>query len=1048
MSIIDAVFNRARVVMLVFVMIIIAGVLAYIAIPKESEPDIPIPVFYVSIFHEGIAPKDAERLLLRPMEKELKSIEGLKEMRSVAGEGYASITLEFNAGFGSDKALLDVREKVDMAKSQLPPDTDEPSITEVNISLFPVLSIALSGLISEQELVSIARKLKNKLEAISGVLKADIGGDREEMMEVVIEPSVIEAYNLTFSDITNLLHKNNKLVAAGALDNGAGRMIIKIPGIIENIDDVLGFPVKVAGDTVVTFKDLVSIRRVFKDPVGFARISSNPAVVLEISKKLGSNIIEIIDNVRKTVEGERKNWPESLHVTFMQDKSVQINNMLTDLQNNILTAIILVIIVIIAFLGPRPAFLVGMAIPGSFLAGILIMYIMGITINIVVLFSLILVVGMLVDGAIVTIELADRKIAEGMKRKEAYAFASKRMAWPIIASNATTLAVFLPLIFWPGMVGEFMKYLPITVLITLIASLFMALIFIPVLGGLIGNKKVSNINAFDNIRMAESGNISEINGVTGAYLRLLKKCLHYPGKIFSLAFLLLILTYALYGKYGQGIEFFPKMEPDFIQVQVQARGDLSVYEKDELTKKVEKRLLDMGVFKAIYSRTIGNNSSQSNMPADVIGVIQLEFINWRLRPSASYIIEDVRARIAGIAGVKAQVRESESGPSSGKPVQIEIQSTNTNKLDIAVEEIKKTMGEIGNFVDVEDSRPIPGIEWRMQLNREQAAFYGADVTTIGNAVQMLTTGLKLAEYQPDDSDKELDIRLRFPDNHRSLEQLLQLRIPTIKGHIPLTNLMSFDVAQKTGNLNKINGNRVMIIKAGVAKGFLVDTQVKLLKEALDKNNFDPNVSVFFKGQDKDQKETGVFLIKAFFAALFLMITILLIQFNNFYQTILILSAIIFSTAGVLLGLLITGNPFGIVMGGIGLIALAGIVVNNNIVLIDTYNDLKNKEVEPMEAILRTAAQRMRPVLLTSVTTILGLLPMVFAMNIDLVGQDIAFGAPSTQLWVQLSSAIVGGLSFATLLTLVLTPCMLMIGETFSLKDKLISLFNFLKRRII
>ena len=256
------------------------------------------------------------------------------------------------------------------------------------------------------------------------------------------------------------------------------------------------------------------------------------------------------------------------------------------------------------------------------------------------------------------------------------------------------------------------------------------------------------------------------------------------------------------------------------------------------------------------------------------------------------------------------------------------------------------------------------------------------------------------------------------------------------------------MAQKTGNLNKINGNRVMIIKAGVAKGFLVDTQVKLLKEALDKNNFDPNVSVFFKGQDKDQKETGVFLIKAFFAALFLMITILLIQFNNFYQTILILSAIIFSTAGVLLGLLITGNPFGIVMGGIGLIALAGIVVNNNIVLIDTYNDLKNKEVEPMEAILRTAAQRMRPVLLTSVTTILGLLPMVFAMNIDLVGQDIAFGAPSTQLWVQLSSAIVGGLSFATLLTLVLTPCMLMIGETFSLKDKLISLFNFLKRRII
>lgn len=1032
MKIIDAAFDRSRVVMLAFVMILISGASAYIAIPKESEPDVPIPIFYVSLFHEGIAPEDAERLLIRPMEKELQSLEGLKEMRSLAGEGYASVTVEFSAGFDSDKALLDVREKVDTAKAQLPPNTDEPTVTEVNVALFPVLSVALSGLVPERELVQISRKLKDKLEALPGVLTADIGGDREEMMEVVVDPSSIEAYDITFSDITTLLQNNNKLVAAGALDSGAGRMILKVPGVIEDINDVLELPLKVVGDTVVTFKDVLSIRRVFKDPEGFARIAGNRAVVLEISKRLGANIIETIADVRAIIEQERKGWPESVEVTFMQDKSVEINDMLSDLQNNILSAVVLVMIVIVAFLGVRPAILVGMAIPGSFLAGILVLYSIGITINIVVLFSLILVVGMLVDGAIVTIELADRKVSEGMKRKEAYAFASKRMAWPIIASTATTLVVFLPLLSWPGTVGEFMKYLPITVIITLLASLFMALIFIPVLGGLTGNKVATDTNRLAAIRAAENGNISEIKGVTGGYLRLLEKLLHHPAKIFAIAVILLISTYITYGELGRGVEFFPETEPEFIQVQVQARGDLSVYEKDDFVKRVEKRLLDMDIFKAIYARTFGNSNNQSGMPADVIGVIQLEFINWRLRPPASEIIEDVRLRLAGVAGIKTQVRKAQSGPSDGKPVQVQIQATDPEKLPIAIAKIEKLMVNMGGFVDVEDSRPLPGIEWRMQLDREQAARYGADVTTIGSAVQMLTTGLKLAEYQPDDADEELDIRLRFPSDERSLEQLSQLRIPTPIGHVPATNFITFETVQKTGNLNRVDGNRVMTIKADVSEDLLVDTQVKALKAAVVQNYFDPSVSIHFKGQDEDQKETGAFLGKAFFIAIFLMITILLIQFNNFYQAGLILSAIIFSTAGVLLGLLITGNPFGIVMGGIGVIALAGIVVNNNIVLIDTYNDLKRKGLEPIDAILRTAAQRMRPVLLTSVTTILGLLPMVFAMNIDLIGQDIAFGAPSTQWWVQLSSAIAGGLAFATLLTLILTPCMLMMGENFSL----------------
>lgn len=1028
MQIIDAAFDRSRVVMLAFVMLLIAGAYSYIAIPKESDPDIPIPTFHVMMYHEGISPEDAERLLIRPMEKELQSLDGLKEMRSIGGEGHASVTLEFHAGFDPDQALLDIREKVDLAKPELPPDTKEPRVMEVNVALFPVLGVALSGAVPERALVKIAQNLQDKLESLPGVLEADIGGDREEMMEVVIDPTLMESYNITFQDITALMQNNNQMIAAGALDTGAGRIVVKVPGVIEDIHDVMNLPLKTVGDIVVSFKDVVSIRRTFKDPEGFARLKGENAVVLEISKRLGANIIETIEDVRSIVKEEQKSWPKTVRVTFMQDKSLQIRDMLGDLQNNIISAIVLVMIVVIAVLGVRPALLVGMAIPGSFLIGILAIHAMGLTLNFVVLFSLILVVGMLVDGVIVTIELADRKIAEGLERKEAYALAAKRMAWPVIASTATTLVVFVPLLFWPGMIGEFMKFMPITVLCTLIASLFMALVFIPVLGGLIGSKKPGDSDSLASIRAAENGDLNEIKGPTGSYLRFLEKLLYHPAKVLGVALAFIVIIFMVFINFGEGVEFFPDVEPELIQVQVQARGDLSVYEKDALVKRVEDKLLDMEVFKSIYSRTFGSSKTQQGMPEDVIGVIQLEFIHWRQRQPASKIIKTVRARLSDVVGVKVQVREDDNGPSSGKPVEIEIRSINTEKLSNGVEQLQALMREVGGFVDIEDDRPLPGIEWRIEIDRELAAKFGADVSILGNAVQMLTTGLKVGEYQPDDADEELDIRLRFAAKDRHLEQLTQLRIPTQIGHIPIGNFITFNAAQKTGNINRVDSHRVMTIKADVEEGISVDRQIQRLKEAVANSSFDPDFEIYFKGEDIEQQEAGAFLTKAFMIAIFMVTAILVMQFNNFYQAGLVLSAILFSTGGVFLGLLITGNPFGIVMCGIGVIALAGIVVNNNIILIDTYNNIKAQGIPPIEAVLRTAAQRMRPILLTSITTILGLLPMVFAMTIDFVNQDIAFGAPSTQLWTQLSSAITGGLAFATVLTLVLTPCLLILGE--------------------
>lgn len=1015
-AIIDAAFNRSRVVLLVLAFLLIAGSISWLNIPKESAPDVAVPIVYVSLNHEGISPDDAERLLVRPMEKELQSVEGLKEMKSTASEGHASLIMTFYAGHDIQRALVDVREKVDMAKSELPDDTDEPIVQEVNFALFPIITIALSGPVPERALIQLARNLKDRLETIPTVLKADIGGDRERMMEVVVDPVVMETYGVRFEQVIDLIYNNNKLVAAGAVDTGNGRMVIKVPGVVESLEDVIKLPIKVSGDTVVTLGDVAQVRSTFKDPEGFARVGAQPALTLEISKRIGANIIETIEAVQKIIEEERARWPDTIRVAYMQDQSKQIKTMLSDLTNNVLTAIILVMVVVVAALGLRSAILVGIAIPGAFLTGILVISSLGYTLNMVVLFSLILVVGMLVDGAIVISELADRNRANGMNVRDSFRAASQRMSWPVTASTMTTLAVFLPLLFWPGMVGQFMKYLPITVIICLTASLAMALIFIPVLGGSLGRNTTLD------------GSSPDLSKIEHSYHKLLGKLLQRPGMVLVIAIAALIATYFIYGKLGRGVEFFPSVEPEQAQIQLHARGDLSIHEKDALLREVERRILDMPELKSISSRSF-NSVSGTDRADDVVGVIQLEFIDWELRRKASQIIDEMEQRTSDIAGVQIEFVKAEHGPSQGKPIQIQVASREQDRMLAAAAKIKEIMDATEGFVGIEDSLPQPGIEWRLQIDREQAARYGVDVTMLGQSVQMLTGGIKVTDYRPDDTDDEVDIRVRFPVSERNLERLNTLTITTQRGQIPISNFVKIIPAPKTGTVTRVDGQRVVIIKSDVREGVLVDDMLKSLKQRLLQEQPDPFVAVTFKGEDEDQREAAVFLMSAFGVAIFLMTVILVTQFNSLYQAVLVLSAIVFSTAGVLIGLLVTSQPFGIVMVGLGIIALAGIVVNNNIVLIDTYNRIRRDEgLPPVEAALATGTLRLRPVFLTAITTVLGLMPMVFALNVNLIERHVAFDAPSTQWWTQLSSAIAGGLTFATLLTLLLTPCMLVLGE--------------------
>ncbi len=1023
MDVIELAMLRSRTVVLSLLVILIGGVVAYTTIPKEAEPDIEIPVVYVSIEHDGISPEDAERLLVRPMEQELRSIEGVKEMTANAYEGGANVQLEFDAGIDTKQALQDVREKVDLAQAKLPGETEEPTVNEVKMSRFdPMLVLNLAGDVPERTLTTIAKNLKEKVEGLQGVLEVNLVGTREELMEVVVDPLAMESYGLDQAQIIQFVSRNNRLVAAGALHASEGRFPVKVPGVFESAADVLDMPIKAAGDRVVHFKDIAEVRRTYKDAESVARLNGKPALAIEVVQRSRANVIDTIEEVNRVIEEERAYWPAEIDIVASRDKSKDINDMLTELQNSVLAAVLLVFIVIIGILGIRSALLVGVAIPGSFLMGILLIGSFGVTINMMVLFALIMAVGMLVDGAIVVSEMADRRMAEGESRHDAYSRAAVRMSWPIIASTCTTLAAFLPLALWPGMSGEFMKYLPITLIAVLSASLAMALLFLPTLGAIFGRTGANSDEARRNLAAAETGNLDDVTGFTGKYIRFLRRTLQRPWRGVAGVSGLLVAVYAAFFMFGEGIEYFPDVEQPFGMVDIRARGDLSTAERDRLVQQIEERVLDMPEIKYLYAKT--GTSDQG--AEDQIGSLTLNYVDWNARRPADDILAEIRERTKDLVGIRIETRKPDPGPPIGKPIRVEFSSRFGDLLDDAVNRARAHLDADGNVVNIEDTRPLPGIEWQIKVDRAEAARFGADVSLVGAMVQLVTNGIKIGEYRPDDSDDEIDIRVRYPEESRNLAQIDELRIPTEQGQVPISTFIEREPAQKVGTIRRTDMRRTIVISADVTAGVLVDDVVRQLKAELPTLGIDPRVSFAFRGSTEDQQEDMDFLARAMLMALAIMAIILVTQFNSIYQAGLILTAVLFSTGGVLLGHLLMGKPFGVIMSSVGVITLAGIVVNNNIVFIDTYNVLRSRGEQPFDAILRTCAVRLRPVLLTTVTTIVGLMPMVLGININLIERDVSIGAPSSQWWTQLASSVAGGLAFATILTLMLTPSLLMV----------------------
>jgi len=1132
-GIIDWASGRARMVLAFIVLSLIAGSMAYAILPKEGEPDIEIPMVIISVPFPGISAADAEKLLVKPMETELSDLDGLETMSATAAENYAVTILEFDFGWDKSQTIADVRDRMSTVEANFPAGAEKYDISEINFSEFPIIIVNLTGDLPERTLLRVAKNLQDRLEELEPVLEAALTGHRDEMVEVVIDPLRLEAYNVTAQDLISVVVNNNQLIAAGEIETATGAFSVKIPSSFDKVQDIYSLPVKTNGDRVVTLGDLAEIRLTFEDRTGTARYNGDNTVALQVSKRKGFNIIDTADLVREVVANERSLWPEELQVAIQvgasNDQSLTVGSMVRQLEGSVLTAIALVMIVVLASLGIRSALLVGFAIPTSFLLCFVLLAIMGVSVSNIVMFGLILAVGMLVDGAIVVVENADRRIREGTGPMHAYIEAAKRMFWPIVSSTGTTLCAFLPMLFWPGVAGQFMGMLPITIIFVLCASLVVALVYLPVMGGITGRMSRSfgaasdllkplpwlvrallavvalylvfvgamqGLNPdyipplgrlIDGVKANTSGIITVLAvfvlqsapfmiaavlaSITVSAAKIERKAKRirtgYRRSLFG--WLIRFITgnplmplvsiglvigfvgsvFVYFASNNNGTEFFAESEPEQAIVFVRQRGNLSLFEKDAAVAKVEQAILATDGVKSVFAFAGEGGLRQmdggAGAPRDTIGRVQIELVPWEDRShnaelDGDLVIARLKETLAEIPGIRTEILNLSRGPASNKPVHLRMKGNNWDALLQATDIVRKRFDTTAALTDIEDTRPLPGIDWQIDVDVEKAGRFGADVRTVGGMVQLVTRGILLDTMRVDSSDEEIDIRVRLPEQDRVLSTLDSLRVRTREGLVPLSNFITRKPVQKLGQINRIEQRRYFDVKAAMINGLIKEVtnkdgdtfevpitaneRIEFLTEWLETEKPLPaGVTWEWTGDQDDQAETGAFLGKAFLGALGLMFIILLAQFNSFYNSVLVLLAVVLSTTGVLIGMLVMDQAFSMIMTGTGVVALAGIVVNNNIVLIDTYQEYATF-MPRLEAIARTAQDRLRPVLLTTTTTIAGLSPMMLGLSLDFFNGGYTIDSPTSLWWKQLATAIVFGLGIATVLTLVFTPSML------------------------
>ena len=1042
-GIVDFAIKNWRITIGIMMFMVFGGLVAMKQLPLDAEPDIPVPFINVQVVLPGVSPEDSERLLIRPMETELKSVEGLKQIDAIAANSVGSVVLEFNASFDADQTISNVLEKVDRARADFPSEAREPIVEEINTATFPIIIVNLYGDAPERELQRRTKDLQQKLESISSVLEANISGERERVLEAVLDPSLLESTGISFGEIAQTVAANNALITAGNLETDSGKFGVKLPGLIDNSKALSELVVRTnPNGSIIRIRDLGEVREGFKDIETYAQFNGKSSVSIEISKRQGENIIETIDKVRALVEAETSSpdWPETINVTLSQDASERIYEMVTSLFSSIINAVVLVFIVCIAALGLRSALFVGWAIPASFLMALFLFYIQGETLNMMIMFGLILSVGVLVDSAIVIVEYADRKLAEGLDRRAAYTLAGKRMFWPIVSSTATTLAAFIPFLFWDEITGKYMAFFPKTMIFVLSSSLIMALIFLPTMGTLIGPKNIKKDVEKMKALSGTDGDPTKIGGMTGAYVRLIRFLVRFPSLVIvTMSVMAVVITMSFIGSFKgdhpKPVEFFTD-DPGFqVYVIARARGNGTADQDLKLAQELEHRIDGIAGIRSVYTiagaGAVGSGeggaaiTGPSNIPGDAVVRIFTELLPFTERPAANVIMDDIREAIKNIPGVYTEVTSVSFGPPIGKDLEIQLSSNDATALAHATETVRQKLDQTEGLTDIEDTRAVPGIEWELEVDREEAGRLGLDISTIGAAIQFVTEGALVGQYRPLDADEEVDIRIRYPSNARNLKLLESLRIVTPQGAIPLSAVVKRSAKPRKDRISRRDQKLIYEIKANTLPDYATNIIVDDLKKWFEETDVLPvEVDYKFLGQDEENAAAAAFFQGAAISILFMMAVILLLQFNSFYHVFLTLLAVILSLLGVILGLTFY-HYVSVIMCGTGVFALAGIVVNNNIVLIDTYQRLIANGHSAADAAVRTAAQRLRPVLLTTLTTVVGLMPLVLGWQADIFnGTFSTKGTSTSSIWAPISYVIVCGLSFATVLTLIITPVLL------------------------
>ncbi|HET6527242.1 MAG TPA: efflux RND transporter permease subunit, partial [Balneolaceae bacterium] len=1034
--------NRISVLVLIL-LVTVLGIQSYLSIPKEASPDITIPNIMVITTYPGTSPEDMEALITRPLEEELSGISDVKEMVSTTAEGYSNINLEFNSDVNIDDALQKVREKVDLAESELPADAEDPIIQEINLSEFPIMQVNISGEYGLVQLKEIAEDIQDEIETIPSVLEVNLAGGLEREVKVDVNLAKLKYYGLSFGDLVAAIQTENVTVPGGSIEVGIKKFLLRVPGEYKSVEPIEDIIIDAPNDHPIYLRDVADVTFGFKERETYAELNNDPVITLSVVKRSGENILETSSAVKEILDDAQPTLPPTTEIAVTSDQSEYIRSMVNSLENNIISGLLLVVGILLFFLGVRNASFVGVAVPMSMFLSFIIIEWMGMSMNMIVLFSLIMALGMLVDNAIVVVENIYRYIEEGYDNFTAAKKGTGEVAVPIISGTLTTLAAFLPLLFWPGIVGEFMSFLPKTLIITLSSSLFVALVINPVLCALFMTNEQAE--GSDKPKMTAKGKytIAGVTGlllliglvsntltwtmliVTGVLLWLLNKFVMKPlgdwwqtkgikqvlqkyedtlrwsldhGKtLVGIAIVILFSSFVIFGIFNPGVEFFPEDIPPaqaYIQIEAPIGTNVEFTESvvDEIGSKIpqipHKEDIESVLSTAGAAITAGPGGSQGNSSHK--GTIVLNFVDYEEREGTSFgIIEYVREHFSkGIAGVEVTVEEPQQGPPAGMPVSLELSGKSMETLNEISSEILRILQNdpvYSKLDGLETDIPEPRPQIIVNVDREKAAIFGLSTQMIGRTIRQAVNGVEASQFR--DGKEEYDITVRLDEQFRNdLSVLQDLVITDDDRQIPLSSIASWEIQQAPGGIKHKDQERVVTVMADVRSNYNANAVLQEVQTVLDgylSNQIPQGYDYSWTGQQEEQQEAMEFLISAFLIALFLIAFILISQFNSISKPLIVMTSIIMSTAGVFFGLALFQMPFVIIMTGIGVISLAGVVVNNAIVLIDYIDILRTRDNVPLyDALIIAGKTRFRPVVLTALTTVLGLVPLAIGFNFD------------------------------------------------------------------